>query len=100
MPQGRHGLFRFGAFVAARGHRLSINVRISPPRTAARLQRLTSNQVPLLNNSSRPRGLSPSLDVQMSYEIANDLYLLHIIVRDFHASEFVFNRQHQLDAIE
>ena len=31
MPQGRHGLFRFGAFVAARGHRLSINVRISPP---------------------------------------------------------------------
>jgi hypothetical protein len=36
----------------------------------------------------------------MSYEIAYDLYLLHIIVRDFHASEFVFNRQHQLDAIE
>jgi hypothetical protein len=31
MPQARHGLFRFGAFVAARGHRPSINVRISPP---------------------------------------------------------------------
>ena len=31
MPQGRHSLFRFGAFIAARGHRLSINVRISPP---------------------------------------------------------------------
>jgi hypothetical protein len=31
MPQGQHGLFRLGAFVAARGHRPSINVRISPP---------------------------------------------------------------------
>jgi hypothetical protein len=31
MPQARHGLFRFGAFVAARGLRPSINVRISPP---------------------------------------------------------------------
>jgi len=31
MPQARHGLFRFGAFVAARGHLPSINVRISPP---------------------------------------------------------------------
>jgi hypothetical protein len=29
--KARHGLFRFGAFIAARGHRPSINVRISPP---------------------------------------------------------------------
>ena len=35
MPQGRHGLFRFGAFIAARGHRPSINVRISPPEHLA-----------------------------------------------------------------
>jgi hypothetical protein len=48
MPQARHGLFRFGAFVAARGHRPSINVRISPPEQSARLQRLTFHQVPLL----------------------------------------------------
>jgi hypothetical protein len=34
--QGRHGLFRYGAFVAARGHRPSINVRISPPEHLAR----------------------------------------------------------------
>ena len=31
MPQRRHGLFRVGAFVPARGHRPSINVQISPP---------------------------------------------------------------------
>jgi hypothetical protein len=28
------------------------------------------------------------------------LYLLDIVVRDFHASEFGFNRQHQLNAVE
>jgi len=28
------------------------------------------------------------------------LYLLDIVVRDFHAREFVFNRQHQLNAVE
>jgi hypothetical protein len=28
------------------------------------------------------------------------LYLLDIVVRDFHASELVLNRQHQLNAIE
>jgi hypothetical protein len=36
----------------------------------------------------------------MLYEIAYDLYLLDIIVRDFHASELVLNRQHQLNAVE
>src|SRR5262249_30414406 len=67
-------------------------------RTSARLQRLTFRQVPSLPT---PRfGLSPSLNVQVSYEIANDLYLLDIVVRDFHASELVLNRQHQLNAIE
>ena len=39
-PWGRHGLFRYGAFVAARGHRPSINVRISPPEHLARLPML------------------------------------------------------------
>jgi len=52
------------------------------------------------NSSLRRDGLSPSLNVQVSYEIANDLYLLDIVVRDFHASELVLNRQHQLNAIE
>jgi hypothetical protein len=47
-----------------------------------------------------PRGLSPSLNVQVPYEIAHDLYLLDIVIRDFHASELVLNRQHQLNAIE
>src|SRR5262245_46069612 len=47
-----------------------------------------------------PRGLSPSLDVQVSHEIADDLYLLDIVVRDFHAGELVLDRQHQLDPIE
>jgi hypothetical protein len=28
------------------------------------------------------------------------LSLLDIVIRDFHASELVFNRKHQLDAIE
>jgi hypothetical protein len=28
------------------------------------------------------------------------LYLPHVVVRDFHASEFGFNRQHQLNAVE
>jgi hypothetical protein len=36
----------------------------------------------------------------MSYEIANDLYLLDIVVRDFHAGESVLDGQHQLDPIE
>jgi hypothetical protein len=36
----------------------------------------------------------------VSYEIANNLYLLDIVVRDFYASELVLNRQHQLNAIE
>jgi len=46
------------------------------------------------------RALSPSLDVQVSYEIANDLYPLDIVVRDFHAGELALDRQHQLDPIE
>ena len=46
------------------------------------------------------RALSPSLDVQVPYEIANDLYLLDIVVRDFHARELALDRQHQLDPIE
>src|SRR6478736_10500528 len=29
-----------------------------------------------------------------------DLYLLDIVVRDFHASELVFNRYHQLNTVE
>jgi hypothetical protein len=88
--------------------RLCSGLRSSPidqcsdiaPRTAARLQRLTSHQVPLLKLFAWPRGLSPSLNVQVSYEIAHDLYLLDIVIRDFHASELVLNRQHQLNAIE
>ena len=28
------------------------------------------------------------------------MYLLDIVVRDFHASEFGFNRQHQLNVVE
>jgi hypothetical protein len=39
-PWGRHGLFRYGALVAARGYRPSINVRISPPEHLARLTML------------------------------------------------------------
>jgi len=100
MPQGRHGLFRCGAFAAARGHRPSINVRISPPEQSARLQRLTLQEVPFTPRLALPRRLSPSLDVQVSYEIANDLYLLDVVVGDFHAGELVLNRQHQLDPIE
>jgi hypothetical protein len=42
-------------FVAARGHRPSINVRISPPEHLARLQRLTSHQVPFSRSCSRGR---------------------------------------------
>jgi hypothetical protein len=100
MPQGRHGLFRRGAFAAARGHRPSINVRISPPEQSARLQRLTLQEVPFTPLLAWPRGLSPSADVEVSYEIADDLYLLDVVVRDFHAGESVLDRQHQLDAIE
>ena len=100
MPQGRHGLFRCGAFAAARGHHPSINVRISPPEQSARWQRLTLEEVPFAPLLAWPCVLSPSLDVQVSYEIANDLYLLDIVVRDFHPGELVLNRQHQLDPIE
>jgi hypothetical protein len=70
------------------------------PRTSARLQRLAFHQVPFLTTPRALRGLSPSLNVQVSYEIANNLYLLDIVVRDFYASELVLNRQHQLNAIE
>jgi hypothetical protein len=34
------------------------------------------------------------------YEIAHDLYFLDIVVRDFHASELVFNRYHQLNTVQ
>src|SRR5262245_61524422 len=87
-------------FAAARGHRLSMNVRISPPEQSARLHRLTLQQVPFAPPLAWPRGLSPSADVEVSYEIADDLYLLDIVVRDFHAGELVLDRQHQLDPIE
>lgn len=33
-------------------------------------------------------------------EVAHDFYLLDIVSRDLHASEVVFNRQHQLNAVE
>ena len=46
--RGQHGLFRRGAFLAARGHRPSINVRISPPEHLARLQCSTLYKVPSL----------------------------------------------------
>ena len=42
----RHGLFRCGAFIAARGRRPSINVRISPPEHLRLLRCSTSHQVP------------------------------------------------------
>ena len=71
-----------------------------PPEQSARLQRLTLQEVPFAPLLAWPRGLSPSLDVEVSHEIADDLYLLHIVVRDFHAGEFVLDRQHQLDPIE
>jgi len=32
--------------------------------------------------------------------MAYDLYLLDIVVRDFHASELVFNRYHQLNTVQ
>jgi hypothetical protein len=100
MPQGRHGLFRCGAFAAARGHRPSIYVRYRPPNisTLTTLSRSLSS----VHTTARvaARALSPSLDVQVSYEIANDLYLLDIVVRDFHAGELALDRQHQLDPIE
>ena len=87
-------------FAAARGHRPSINVRISPPEQSARLQRLTLQQVPFAALLAWPQGLSPSTDVEVSYKIADDLYLLDIVVGDFHAGELVLDRQHQLDPIE
>src|SRR5262245_26617732 len=62
-------------FAAARGHRPSINVRISPPEQSARLQRLTLQQVPFAALLAWPQGLSPSTDVEVSYKIADDLYL-------------------------
>jgi hypothetical protein len=34
------------------------------------------------------------------YEVAHDLYLLDIVIRDFHASEFVLDREHRFNAIE
>jgi hypothetical protein len=77
-----------------------INVRISPPEQSARLQRLTLQEVPFTPLLAWPRGLSPSADVEVSYEIADDLYLLDVVVRDFHAGELVLDRQHQLDPIE
>jgi hypothetical protein len=46
------------------------------PQTSARLQRLTFHQVPFLATRGVVAMLSPSLSVQMTYEIANDLYLL------------------------
>jgi hypothetical protein len=93
MPQGRHGLFRCGAFVAARGHRQSINVRISPPEHQHALTTLNLSPSSVLSQLlAEPRGLSPSLNVQVSYEIAYDLYLLDIVVRDFHASELILDR--------
>jgi hypothetical protein len=48
MPQAQQGLFRFGAFVAARGSSPIDQCSDIAPRTSARLQRLTFHQVPLL----------------------------------------------------
>src|SRR5262249_13571122 len=71
------------------------------PRTSARsYNAYPFTKLRLSQLLAEPQGLSPSLNVQVSYEIANDLYLLNIVVRDFHASELVLNRQHQLNAIE
>jgi hypothetical protein len=99
MPQGRHGLFRFGAFVAARGHRPSINVRISPPEHHHAYNAGSFPQFRFSHLLARPR-YAFRLDVQVTDEIAYHLYPLDIVVRDFHASESVLDCQHQLNAID
>jgi hypothetical protein len=62
------------------------------PRTSARLQRLTFHQVPFLTTARVAAMAVALLDIQVPYEIAYDLYLLDIVVRNFHASELTLNR--------
>ena len=84
-------------FAAARGSSPIDQCSDIAPRTISTLTTLNLAPSSVL---AWPRGLSPSLDVQVSHKIADDLYLLDIVVSDFHAGELVLNRQHQLDPIE
>jgi hypothetical protein len=88
--QGRHGLFRYGAFVAARGHRPSINVRISPPEHLARYNAQSCTKFRPLRVWRD--GYRLTCFAFNPHEIAYDLYLLNIVVRDFNAREFILNR--------
>ena len=58
------------------------------PPNISTLTTLSLSPSSVSRNSSRGRDGYSSLNVQVSYEIAYDLYLLDIVVRDFHAANW------------
>ena len=66
MPEGRHGLFRFGAFVAARGHRPSIMFGYRPPNISHAYNAKPCTKFRFSQLASLRR-LLPYLGVQVPY---------------------------------